>query len=58
MLRAYGCNPTEREVFSLMAEVDVNHNGKIDLFEFVMMMHNNIAHSDEIEDIRIAFRLY
>ena len=39
-----------------MAEVDVNHNGKIDLFEFVLMMHNNIAQSDDMEDIQLAFR--
>ena len=39
-----------------MAVVDVNHNGKIDLFEFVLMMHNNIGNQDPLEEIRIAFR--
>jgi len=53
VLRAYGCNPTEREVFSLMAEVDVNHNGKIELSEFVLMMHNNISQPDYTEEIRV-----
>ena len=40
VLRAYGCNPTEREVFSLMAEVDVNHNGKIELREAFKVKKN------------------
>ena len=39
-----------------MAVVDVNHNGKIDLFEFVLMMHNNIGDPDPLDEIRIAFR--
>ena len=56
VLRCYGCNPTEQEVFALMAVVDVNHNGKIDLFEFVLMMHNNIDQPDPLDEIRIAFR--
>ena len=29
LLRTLGYNPTESEVFKLMAEVDVDHNGKV-----------------------------
>ena len=39
-----------------MAVVDVNHNGKIDLFEFVLLMHNNMGDPDPLDEIRIAFR--
>ena len=31
LLRTLGYNPTESEVFKLMAEVDVDHNGKVGL---------------------------
>ena len=30
LLRTLGYNPTESEVFKLMAEVDVDHNGKVE----------------------------
>ena len=39
-----------------MAVVDVNHNGKIDFFEFVLRMHDNIGDPDPLDEIRIAFR--
>ena len=32
LLRTLGYNPTESEVFKLMAEVDVDHNGKVGYF--------------------------
>ena len=60
LLRALGRNPTHAEVNSLMARVDVDHNGKLDLGEFIMMMHNNsIDFNRDLEqeqDIKQAFR--
>ena len=56
LLRTLGCNPTETEVNTLMAGVDVDHNGKIDLQEFVLMMHNTVGKIDTMEEIRMAFR--
>ena len=53
---APGCNPTETEVNTLMASIDVDHNGKIDLLEFVLMMHNTVGKTDTMEEIRMAFR--
>ena len=31
------------QVNAIMAEVDVDHNGKMDLAEFIVMMHNQVA---------------
>ena len=39
-----------------MASIDVDHNGKIDLLEFVLMMHNTVGKTDAMEEIRMAFR--
>ena len=60
LLRALGRNPTHAEVNSLMARVDVDHNGKLDLGEFIMMMHNNSIdfnrENEQEQDIKQAFR--
>lgn len=60
LLRALGKNPTHAEVNSLMARVDVDHNGKLDLGEFIMMMHNNSLdynrEQEKEQDIKLAFR--
>jgi len=42
LLRALGRNPTCDELNTIMAEVDVDHNGKVDLREFVVMMYNRV----------------
>ena len=43
-----------------MARVDVDHNGKLDLGEFIMMMHNNSIdfnrEQEQEQDIKQAFR--
>ena len=43
-----------------MARVDVDHNGKLDLAEFIMMMYNNSldynGEQEQEQDIRQAFR--
>ena len=72
LLRVLGWNPTEAEVsthcipFTLLrsifqvnrmiAEVDVDHNGKMDLMEFIMMMHNQVGNTDTMEEMKMAFR--
>merc|ERR1711936_542963 len=48
----------ETEVNTLMAGVDVDHNGKIDLQEFVLMMHNTVGKTDTMEEIKMAFRAF
>ena len=39
-MRALGNNPTHAEVNHLMARADVDHNGRLDIREFIRMMHN------------------
>ena len=56
MLRVLGWNPTEAEVNRMIAEVDVDHNGKMDLMEFIMMMHNQVGNTDTMEEMKMAFR--
>lgn len=58
ILRAMGWNPTLKELHDILAEVDVNHDGKMDLGEFVTMMHNHVGDPDTMEEIRIAFRVF
>ena len=40
----------------MIAEVDVDHNGKMDLLEFIMMMHNQLGNTDTMQEIKMAFR--
>merc|ERR1719278_1722825 len=58
LLRTLGCNPTEAEVNTLMASIDVDHNGRIDLLEFIVMMHQTVGRTDTMEEIRMAFRAF
>merc|ERR1712080_620602 len=58
LLRALGSNPTQQEVNDIMAEVDVDHNGKMDLGEFIVMMHSQVGSTDTMEEMRIAFRAF
>ena len=48
LMRSLGRNPTEDEIFNLMAEVDVDHNGKLDFEEFTVLMNEKLT-EDPIE---------
>merc|ERR1739838_1090764 len=41
-----------------MAEVDVDHNGKLDLREFILMMYNLLGNKDNMEEMKMAFRAF
>jgi len=66
LLRAMGNNPTQAEVYQLMARADVDYNGKLDVTEFIMMMHRNNLElkDDQVEEIqrreemKHAFRVF
>jgi len=58
LLRTLGYNPTETEVNTIMAEVEVDHNGKIDLSRFIALMHKQVGNRDTMEEMRIAFRAF
>ena len=48
------------EVNSMMAKVDVDHNGKLDLTEFIVMMYNhnleNNMEEENIEEMKMALK--
>ena len=48
LMRTLGRNPTEEEIYNIMAEVDVDHNGKLDFEEFVVLMNEKLT-EDPIE---------
>ena len=57
LMRSLGRNPTEEEIFNLMAEVDVDHNGKLDFSEFTVLMNEKLT-EDPIElQIKHALRV-
>merc|ERR1719391_896035 len=58
LLRTLGRNPTCDELNTIMAEVDVDHNGKVDLREFIVMMYNQVGLTDDMEEMRMAFRFF
>ena len=41
LLRTLGYNPTEAEVNTLMAKVDVDHNGKV--FIYLILVHSYVV---------------
>lgn len=42
LLRTLGYNPTEAEVNSLMAKVDVDHNGKVFIY-LILLVHLHVV---------------
>ena len=57
LMRSLGRNPTEEEIFHLMAEVDVDHDGKLDFSEFTVLMNEKLT-EDPIElQIKHALRV-
>ena len=56
LMRTLGRNPTEEEIMNIMNEIDVDHNGKLDFSEFVIMMRDKLSGEDMEQEIRQAFR--
>ena len=44
------------KLFDIMAKVDVDHNGKMDLKEFIVLMHTMLGNKDNMEEMELAFR--
>ncbi len=57
-MRAMGQNPTMDEVKQIIREVDTDHSGSIDFFEFAAMMHRRplINIKAEQEKLMNSFR--
>ena len=43
----------------MMAEVDIDHNGKLDILEFIVFMSKVLnVHFDNMEELKIAFKVF
>lgn len=58
MLRALGQNPTEAEVQDVIAEVDVDGSGRLDLQEFLNMMAGELRDTDVVGEAEEAFEWF
>ena len=55
-MRSLGKNPTEEELQDMINEVDVDGNGSLDFFEFLMLMTKYLSTAEE--EIKEAFRVF
>lgn len=58
VMEKLGQNPTEQEVDQLLAEVDSNSNGKIEVEEFLALMSTKMKQKDDEEEIKEAFKVF
>lgn len=58
ILRALGQNPTPAEVQDIIAEVDSDGSGKMDLQEFLNMMAGSLRDTDHQEEVRQVFTMF
>merc|ERR1712130_1088213 len=58
VMRSMGQNPTEDEVLELVMEIDTDGNGTIDFHEFINMMKKKSSETDQLEDLKEAFRMF
>jgi len=58
VMRSIGQNPTEDEILELILEADTDGNGTIDFEEFLEMMKKKSSETDQLEDLRHAFRIF
>ncbi|XP_022332297.2 neo-calmodulin-like [Crassostrea virginica] len=57
-LRVFGLNPTMKEIYDMINEVDKNGNGTIEFDEFLAFLKRSYRKPDEIKlDLKKAFRI-
>ena len=49
---------TDAEVRKLIAEMDVDGNGELDFAEFLALVSRRLVHSDNVEELIEAFRVF
>ncbi len=58
VMRSLNQEPSNREIEEMIAEVDIDGNGRIDFEEFVILMNKRGKESDAEEEIINAFRVF
>eukprot|EP00112_Aurelia_sp_Birch-Aquarium-sp1_P015199 Seg335.5 transcript_id=Seg335.5/GoldUCD/mRNA.D3Y31 product=Calmodulin protein_id=Seg335.5/GoldUCD/D3Y31 len=58
VMRSLGQSPTEKEVATMIKEVDVDGNGEIDFSEFVQMMKTQMKNRDMNKELMEAFQVF
>ena len=57
-VRMMGYNPTEREVWKMMAIIDVDHSGTVDLMEFSNITTLLLKDNNPVEDLMLCWKVY
>jgi Ca2+-binding EF-hand superfamily protein len=58
ILRSLGHEPTDHDLNDMIAEVDSNDDKRIDLNEFMQIMHKRAKQSDIEEELTEAFKIF
>ncbi|XP_065064908.1 neo-calmodulin-like isoform X2 [Rhopilema esculentum] len=58
VMRSLGQNPTEKEIETMIKEVDVDGNGEVDFSEFVQMMKTQMKNRDANRELMEAFQVF
>lgn len=58
VMKSLGQNPTDKEIATMIKEVDVDGNGEIDFAEFVQMMNKQIRNRDVNKELFEAFQVF
>ena len=58
MMQALGHRPTDDDIIDILASVDKDHSGFIEVDEFLAMMARRVKVIENIEEVKRAFRLF
>ncbi|CAF0989754.1 unnamed protein product [Rotaria magnacalcarata] len=58
VMKTVGHSPTESDMIDLMRDIDIDHSGTIDFYEFVNVISRNMYPSETNQEIRHAFDLF
>ena len=57
-MKIVGQTPTEADMIDLMREIDIDHSGTIDFYEFVHIISHRMYPNETPQEIRRAFDLF